>query len=273
MSIQFDPDRVRNRIKGSLEKLQNEVDPALLNRYRTLIKQEVSLFKRSYFAAYLLMEAEQRGGPENQNRGYRRYAGEGGRREPYPLSEEDSVRLFVGVGRSRRVFPREILGLILSRTDISRDDVGAIRILDNYSFVQVRNTVADTIIETINGAIFRGRPLLVNYARTRKDSYFPAGENPERDRPEEAPCTEDRPGDGGAESGPACTGEENPGDAVFDGAAGSGLAENSPEGAAGPDEGGFVEGGPEEAGEAEDYTKPPSAQDDYGEDQGDKESV
>jgi hypothetical protein len=73
------------------------------------------------------------------------------------------------MGRSRRVIPREILGLIISKTSVSKDDIGAIRILDNYSFVQVRATVAELIIEALNGRIFRGRPLSVNYARTRKD--------------------------------------------------------------------------------------------------------
>jgi RNA recognition motif-containing protein len=73
------------------------------------------------------------------------------------------------VGRSRRVFPREILGLINSKTAIPRDDIGSIRILDNYSFVQVRDTVAEKIIEALNGLNFRGRPLTVNYAKSRKD--------------------------------------------------------------------------------------------------------
>jgi hypothetical protein len=193
MSVPFDSDRVKNRIKESLDKLYTEVDPALLNRYRGLFKQEVSLFKRSYFAAYLLWEADQKGGrfparryqegasSEGSGR-YRRLSEEG--RAPregdaprvYPLAEEESIRLFVSIGRSRRVFPREILGLILSKTSISKDDIGAIRILDNYSFVQVRTTVAELIIESLNGKPFRGRPLSVNYARSRKDADNPDSE-------------------------------------------------------------------------------------------------
>lgn len=85
------------------------------------------------------------------------------------LPEEGSVRLFISIGRGRRVFPREILGLIASKTSVSKDDIGAIRIFDNYSFIQVRTTAADEIIETLNGKTFRGRSLVVNYARTRKD--------------------------------------------------------------------------------------------------------
>jgi hypothetical protein len=93
-----------------------------------------------------------------------------------PLSEEESVRLFVNIGRSRRLFPREILGLILSSARVSREDIGAIRILDNYSFVQVRNSVAEDIIAALHGKTFRGRALVVNYARTKKED-FDAGED------------------------------------------------------------------------------------------------
>lgn len=192
MSLQFDHDRIRKRIKESLGRVYAEADPAVLDQYRRLIKQEVSFFKRSYFAAYLLMELDQRGGGKrygaggregqpgrgSQAGGSRKYRGgaeaaeEGQRAErgDYPLSEEESVRLFFSAGRSRKVFPREILGLIISRTLIAKEDIGAIRILDNYSFVQVRNTVADTIIGALNGNMFRGRPLLVNYARIKKDT-------------------------------------------------------------------------------------------------------
>ncbi|MDR2662327.1 MAG: DbpA RNA binding domain-containing protein [Treponema sp.] len=168
-----------------------------MDQYRKLIKKEVSFFKRSYFAAYLLMELDQRGGGKyygaagrdgrlsrgNQAYGSRKYgngagaAGEGqkGERPEYPLPEEESVKLFFSVGRSRKVFPREILGLIISRTSTAKEDVGAIRILDNYSFVQVRNTAADDIIGNLNGSMFRGRPLTVNFARTKKDAEAASG--------------------------------------------------------------------------------------------------
>jgi len=42
-----------------------------------------------------------------------------------------------------------------------------IRILDNYSFVQVRDTKADEIIDKLTGHKFRGRTLTVNYAKPK----------------------------------------------------------------------------------------------------------
>jgi hypothetical protein len=192
MSLQFDRDRITKHIRESLGKTYAEADPAVLDQYRKLIKKEVSFFKRSYFAAYLLMELDRRGGGKsyggagrdgrpfrgNQAYGFRKYGnggdaaeeGQKGERTEYPLAEEESVKLFFSIGRSRKVFPREILGLIISRTSTAKEDVGAIRILDNYSFVQVRNTTANNIISNLNGSMFRGRPLTVNFARIRKEA-------------------------------------------------------------------------------------------------------
>jgi hypothetical protein len=204
MSSQFDQDRIIKRIRDSLGKIYTETDPAVLDQYRSLIKMEVSFFKRSYLAAYLLMELDQHGGRRyggtgrdgrpyrgNQAYGYRYGNGadaageeQKGGRGDYPLAEEESVKLFFSVGRSRKVFPREILGLIISKTLVAKEDIGAIRILDNYSFVQVRNTIADDIINNLNGSMFRGRPLVVNFARSRKDVESASSDG------------EDRPGDG-----------------------------------------------------------------------------
>ncbi|MDR1950084.1 MAG: DbpA RNA binding domain-containing protein [Spirochaetaceae bacterium] len=189
MSSQIDSEAVKKRIADILLKIENKADPDQLNEYRSIFKKEVSFTRRSYVAAYLLMLLDQGktgrspgpSGGGNDSRPYRSRSfskpgsgprfEEAPRREPktYPLAEEDSVRLFISAGRNRRVFPREILGLINTKTAISKDDIGAIRILDNYSFVQVRNTVADEIIEALNGQPFRGRTLSVNYARIQKD--------------------------------------------------------------------------------------------------------
>jgi hypothetical protein len=193
MSFQFDSARIKKRIAEALAKTYNQADPKLLNQSRSVFTKEVSFFRRSYFTAYLLMEMDQ--GGEGKSGGFReKYSRkfqkpvqdgdeESGRPENRKaLPENESVKLFISAGRSRRVFPREILGLIASKTPVSKDDIGAIRILDNYSFIQVRTAAADAIIEALNGKSFRGRSLVVNYARSRKD---------------EAPAAEKQPDDGG----------------------------------------------------------------------------
>jgi hypothetical protein len=179
MATEFDKEKLQEKIQEILVKIKTEADPELLNAYRSMLRKEVPFFTRSYVAAFLLMQLDGRSNGRKflNNRGKRppfnsNVNSENSRTDPdrYPLAEADSVRLFISVGRNRRVFPREILGLINSATATPKEDIGAIRILDNYSFIQVRNTVADSIIEALNGKSFRGRTLTINYARDRKEN-------------------------------------------------------------------------------------------------------
>jgi hypothetical protein len=183
----IDKESLVKRIHSLLDEIQTEAEPRLLNQYRSVFRKEVSFFRRSYLAAYLLLLAEQ--GKTFGKRREGRHNGDGRedfrrddsvkngeRREDFKsqeemhfLPEEDAAQLFVSIGRNRKVFPREIIGLLNAKARITRDDIGGIRILDNYSFVQIRNAVADTVIKTLNGQHFRGKILTVNYARTKKD--------------------------------------------------------------------------------------------------------
>jgi hypothetical protein len=181
MPFKFDREKTRKKIGLILEDIKTRVDPLLLDEYRRLFKREVSFFRRSWTAAYLLMLYDQdekfRGaGMGRRPSGGRKPAGSAGQgdgeKQPRPveaLPDEEARQLFINIGRNRRVFPREILGLIYSKASVSREDIGAIRILDNYSFLQARDSVADRIIEALNGKPFRGKILTVNYARSRRE--------------------------------------------------------------------------------------------------------
>ena len=193
MPSRMDKEKTKENISVILEKIEKittEADLQLLAEYKALFKKEISFFRRSWVTAYLLMLFDQEKGDSAAGsyaanaKSSRRKKGDkssarnadstNGRNSSdnetsrYPLSDEESRRLFFSVGRSRRVFPREILGIINTKTAVAKEDIGAIRILDNYSFVQVRDTVAEKIIEALNGMSFRGRTLVVNYAKPRK---------------------------------------------------------------------------------------------------------
>jgi hypothetical protein len=174
MTPDFDKEKTKEIISLVLEKIKTEVDLQTLDEYQRLFKKETSLFNRSKAAAYLLMLCDQ--GKILRLKDYRKRPVFSGTDEDtrsdaqrYTLTDKESTRLFFSAGRSRRVFPREILGIINTKTAIPREDIGAIRILDNYSFVQVRDSAAEKIIEALNGMNFRGRPLTVNYAKSNKD--------------------------------------------------------------------------------------------------------
>jgi hypothetical protein len=193
----FDREKIKQKIAVINEKISGEADPRLLNEYRVLFKKEISFFRRSWAAAYLLMlhdlgpgagnsrkesgfRPKAKGSSEGAGKKFPRRAegserqdsGETGSRAAAPrsfLAEEESRRLFISIGRNRRVFPRELLGFIIAKAQVAREDIGMMRILDSYSFVQVRDTAADTIIEALNGAAYRGRTITVNYARLKRE--------------------------------------------------------------------------------------------------------
>lgn len=184
-----------------MDTIKQDGNPEVLNQYRSLFRKQVPFFMRSYVSAYLIqqaLESMSKGRrPNNKNRRaiaenrrhLRTESTNEGEQKKQNIPEEESARIFISVGRNRRVFPREILSLILSETDIKKEDIGLIRILDNYSFVQVRKEWADTIIESLNGKIFRGRTLTVNHARSKSEEGSSADElhnteiDPEAEQP------------------------------------------------------------------------------------------
>jgi len=170
----LDKDKAKRNLEVILDKM-NSADMVELHEYHKLYKKEVSLFKRSCAAAWLFMYYNQRENPgaavspvRNTDRNTKKIKATP---EKTPveinLSEEESKRLFISIGKNRRLFPREVITLIMSKTSAAREDIGVIRILDNYSFVQIRDTKADEIIQTLTGHKFRGRTLTVNYAKPK----------------------------------------------------------------------------------------------------------
>jgi len=184
----FDREKARKNLDSILEKMYGNTDLALLEEYRKLYKSKISLFRRSWAAAWLFMYYDQKEIP-SFSRSVEKQRPVDSVKSRVPdekppsssavsstssavesetfLSEEESKRLFLSIGKNRRLYPREIIAFISSKTSAGREDIGAIRILDNYSFIQVRDTKADEIIEALNGVKFRGRTLAVNFAKPR----------------------------------------------------------------------------------------------------------
>ncbi|MDR1868808.1 MAG: DbpA RNA binding domain-containing protein [Treponema sp.] len=179
----LDRDKASKNMKVILDKMYGSTDLSLLSEYRKIYKNEISLFRRSWAAAWLFMYYDQREAPGLRNVEKQRVYDGGKSRAPDEkpqsvstsadsenfLPEEESKRLFISIGKNRRLYPREVITFIMSKTSTAREDIGSIRILDNYSFVQVRDTKADEIIETLNGMKFRGRTLTVNFAKPRSE--------------------------------------------------------------------------------------------------------
>jgi ATP-dependent RNA helicase DeaD len=75
--------------------------------------------------------------------------------------------LYIGIGRRRGVRPADIVGAIAGEANVPGDSIGAIEITDQFTLVDVNESDADRVIQALEGAQIRGRPVSVR--RSRED--------------------------------------------------------------------------------------------------------
>jgi len=150
----IDYETVEENIKSFIRNILEEEDPDVLNTYRKLFKKHTPFSKRGYMSAYLLKTVCSGGRPSRKPQR---------RRETDP----DKTTLFISVGKNRRVFPKDLARLFQSRLDLEQSDIGIIKVLDSYSFMDISKGHAERAIELLNGEEFKGRKLTVNHARKR----------------------------------------------------------------------------------------------------------
>ncbi|MGF7110034.1 DbpA RNA binding domain-containing protein [Treponema pedis] len=166
-------------LKDAVEAIKTKENPEELNKYRRIFKKAVPLTMRSYVAAYLIKQAGFTGSASGikkdiRNRMHSSAIKQGFKSAHIPkprvvLPEDGATSIFIGIGRKRGIFPKDIITLLIQGAGIPRDHIGGIRILDNYSFVQVMNDEADTIIEKLNNSYYRGKSLTVSHSRKPSD--------------------------------------------------------------------------------------------------------
>ena len=138
-------DTARELIKSILEQIRNKEDPTELGLYRKYVRKYVPIFLRSYFAAYLLKQITEKS--DGNGPAY--------------------TRLFVSIGKNKRIYPKDFINLFMSKLEIDKSEIGKIKILDNYSFVEISTPFASKAIAELSGMEFKGKKLTVNTARKR----------------------------------------------------------------------------------------------------------
>lgn len=170
------PDDLKQLVDDVIRTIHDEADPDEMNAYRRFIKRHVSVFTRGYFTAFLLRELARRDGIIGETRRRRskesrqetREENSGEKPAEGNVPPEKRQTLFVSVGKNRRVYPKDFLALFTEIDAVDGEKIGQIKILDNYSFVEVDEEIADAIIQSFDGYEYRGRKLTVNYARNKK---------------------------------------------------------------------------------------------------------
>ncbi len=194
-------------LTNATERVRTSENVDLLSDLNKLFKKNVPLTVRKYVIAYLLKEALKHYHPFNnrrdrfdrnerndrndrndrnqrqrQERNFRQERTERAE-EPAETTEEERPRhprveipedqatsIFISIGKNRRVYPRDLVGILIAIAGIDRERIGDIKVLANYSFVQLYTEDAQTAIDKLNGYDYRGRKLAVSYSRQKSDS-------------------------------------------------------------------------------------------------------
>lgn len=202
--VRFDEEGLKNALQTIVTEIHDTNDPTELNELRRLFRKYVPFFSRAYVAGLLLKRArivttlssptgnqasrrperiERAEKPESRETrrpekpAYTAPKKEAPVQEPADtsasanetnVSRENMTTLFVGIGRTRRVYPRDIMSLLIETSGLQKDDIGSIKILDNYSFVDVDTGKAQNVIDSLNNFEYRGRTLSVNFAKKKE---------------------------------------------------------------------------------------------------------
>lgn len=83
-------------------------------------------------------------------------------------SKSDYKRLFLTVGRLDKINPKKLLEFFNDTAKVNREDVGDIDILEKFSFVNVTEAAAESIMKHCTGKKFAGRKLNVELSTKSK---------------------------------------------------------------------------------------------------------
>lgn len=110
---------------------------------------------------------ERGGNRENsRDRDTNRYGNKDKGKEKYSRnSDEKMVRLFVGVGKKQNIGKSDIVGAFAAKTGMSGRSIGDIEIMENFSFVEVPEREAKSIVSVMNQNAIKGQKTTVEIAK------------------------------------------------------------------------------------------------------------
>jgi ATP-dependent RNA helicase DeaD len=97
-------------------------------------------------------------------------------------NETGMVRLMVNIGRNFHVRPQDFVGAIANEANIPGRSIGAIDILDTYSFVDVPADAAQRVIEALNNASVKGKSVTAEISNEPAARGGGGGRERDRDR-------------------------------------------------------------------------------------------
>ena len=85
-----------------------------------------------------------------------------------PAGDGTFARLWIGAGRKAGVRPGDLVGAITGEVGIESRSLGAIEITDNFSLVEVEESLANDVIEAMKNASIRGKRVTIRRDRSHE---------------------------------------------------------------------------------------------------------
>lgn len=210
--FEINEEKAADYLANALRKIETEEDIDTLMSMVKVFKKSIPLTRRKYLTAFMLKEAlkhyrpsfnssrngrnnrtENRNESRNSRKSEREFKQEykAAAKEPVVAATETEERprhprveidpdkatsIFISIGKNRRVYPRDLVGILIAIAGIDRERIGDIKVLANYSFIQLYTEDAQIAIDKLNGYDYRGRKLAVSYSREKSqaDADVPA---------------------------------------------------------------------------------------------------
>ena len=157
----LDEEKVKKQIEQFISVIKDSEDPLLLKEYKKIIKKNVPFHLRGYFFAFTFKALTAGSKPMTSSFS---------RKTSSSVKKPANIQtLFINIGKTRRVYPKDLSRFFQSSLAISPEMIGTIKVLANYSFVDLDKSVADEAVEKMDGSSFRGKKITVNFARKKED--------------------------------------------------------------------------------------------------------
>ena len=189
-------DMVAAFLKDMVARVESSSDSEIetMKKLKKLFKKNVPFSRRSYVAALLIKNAtngykgnkfrnndnqkfnrneknERFNNSNNRNNSNANNTEERAERAPrVTIDPSVANTIFVSVGKSRGVYPRDLVGLLVGVAGLDRSRIGEIRVLSNYSFIQLFADDCSKVISALNEYEYRGRKLSVSYSKKKEES-------------------------------------------------------------------------------------------------------
>ncbi len=145
---------IKRKIDDFISIIKESEDPILLKSYQKLIKKNVPFHLRGYFSAFLLKSILGGSTPSRSS-------------APGTIAPGTMQTLFINIGKTRRVYPNDLSRFFQKSLELTPDKIGPIKVLANYSFIDINKDAAEDAVAKLDGTTYRGKKITVNFARKK----------------------------------------------------------------------------------------------------------